>query len=145
VTGPHSIAGADELLRANRGLVQLYHRFEQDEAFLVSLIESIVADIRNGHRDQNLGELRTALEEIERTDIPPRYTYLVDGLRSAVHDAHARGATKERPSEELVYLDEAPKPVVRLKGRLGTIRKGSNELCLTPEQVRTIIAEGDDA
>ena len=48
-------------------------------------------------------------------------------------------------SHELVELDEAPKSVVQIRGRLGAVRVESNELCLTLDQVQTLAAEGDHA
>ncbi len=74
------------------------------------------------------------------TNVVPRATPAV-----ALVGADAAAIRSVAMSEELVVLDEAPKPVVQLRGRLGTVRVASNELCLTPDQVQTIVAEGDHA
>ena len=127
--------------------VDLYHErqeIERHEARVTEHIESLAYRIRRGELDAKLDEY-TALAGRMNTSGPGRIwaqlqTWIRDTLATAVADRR-----------ELLAIDAEHNPVfdvpkqtpIRLKGRIRSIRPGSNEHCISEEEAAILIAGGD--
>jgi hypothetical protein len=145
MTGTRPEDKLEEILEAKRRVAQRKHEWEQAEGYFASIIEAMTSDIRRGCYDDKLDQLKPTIDEIERASIPERFAPHFDQLRAEYERAMRRQQYHELASEESTNFDPPlPPPILRLKCRLGTVREASHELCLTPEQVEILMAEGDD-